>query len=457
MSPTTPTSVQSRPGRHYEHEWVPDEVDELNPTSVTQEKSGRADGESEQPAVTAANNKRKRTPRATPPASRLPRIKSRPGREYENQWRVGQAPTAGLKASKEQKNFDQVLGAVSRYYEGNAEGTWKHALRHNAAEYQGKGLTESIGASVLMAAGLVAAGEASNATAMLDRTLPLAEIMLTSQHPQVCFWLLDACMDTGQTVYGNIRRAIKAQFEPLATRLLGPDHPSSLILRIPLTADQQARMRYEGQRVAHDCHVRTFGTYSYQTLVQQWLWGRITAADGQFDEAIRLLQDLTQTWEQLYATPNSAVVASVLVELARVMVASGDASVRVECMLGDALRRMDVIASTQSDDKPILDAAELRMREGGLIFSRLAALRTLGRIHIMRRNLDNAKLCYEQAVTLAATQLGPHVSARRLCEIELEATKVLEFERAMGMLSIDDPTSRFPPVNSIMSLLPANT
>jgi hypothetical protein len=408
-------------------------------------------------SATSANIKRKRSPRPISPVPRTTKTNQRPGRKYENQWRVGQAPTAGLKNSKEQTNFDRVLAAVSHYYQGNADGTWKIALHHNAAEYDGKGLTEAIGSSVMMAAGLIAAGQAQNATQILNRTLPLAEVMLLSQHPQVCYWVTEVSMDTSQTVAGSVRRAVKAQFAPLACKLLGPDHPISLVLKTPLTTDQQVRMRREGQAVAHDYHVRTFGKYSFQTMAHQWFWGRITAASGQFDEAIRLLKELTQDWEQLYSTPNSAVAVSGLVEQARVMLASGDASIKVECLLSDALRRIDVICSAQSLEKPILDAAELRLRAGGLIFARLAALRALGRVHAMRLNLSAAMLYFEQAATIARAELTEQSSVRKLCETDLEVTRMMELERAMGVLWVEDPTSRLPPVSSIISLVPIET
>ncbi|ETI21434.1 hypothetical protein G647_07781 [Cladophialophora carrionii CBS 160.54] len=411
----------------------------------------------EQTTAAAANIKRKRRPTTRSSVPRTTKTNQRPGRKYENQWRVGQAPTAGLRDSKEQTNFDRVLAAVSGYYQGNADGTWKVALHNNASEYEGKGLTEAIGASIIMAAGLIAAGQAPDATQILNRTLPLAEVMLLSQHPQLCYWLTEVSMDTSQTVAGSVRRAVKAQFTPLACKLLGPNHPISLVLRMPLTMEQQVRMRLEAQAVAHDYHVRTFGKYSYQTMAHQWYWGRITAASGQFDEAVRLLKDLTQNFEQLYSTPNSAVAITALVEQARVMMASGDAGIRVECLLCDALRRIEILCSAQSLDKPILDAAELRLREGGLVFARLAALRALGRVHAMRLNLSAAVLCFEQAMTIARAELKEQSSLRKLCETDLEVTRIMELERAMGVLWVEDPTSRLPPVSSIISLVPIET
>ena len=417
---------------------------------VYEEKQERS-----QPSSAATpNTKRKRRPRSKSPSLQVLKMQSRPGRKFENQWRVGQAPTAGLKQTREQMNYERILTAISQYYLGNADSTWKAALRHNATEFDGKGLTEAIGTSVLMAGGLVAAGQAALASRMMEKTRELGAAMLLSQHPQVFYWLLEVSMDTTQTATGSVKRTTKARLGPVASKLLGPDHPVSILLQTPLRTEQRVVLRTAGQKVVHDYHVRTFGTYSYQTVAQQWYWGRIMAAAGLYDEALWLLQDLSSTLEQLYATPNSAVVVIGLVEQARVMVASGEASIRVECLLGDALRRMDVISSVQNQRITVTDAAELRLRKSGIIFPRLAAIRILGRVHVMRWNLGAAEAWFELAVEIAQNGLKEGSSARRLCEADLDATRTMEVERSMGVLSVEDPTSRLSPITSIIALAP---
>lgn len=422
-------------------------------SSKKKPREGNLSGnESTGSSVVPKKKKKKGSPRPMIPVPQTKKTGPPPWRKFENQWRVGQAPTAGLKQSKENANYVRVLTAVSQYYQGNAEGPWKSALRRHAAEYEGKGLTESIGSSIIMAAGLVSAGKVQNAVQILNKTLPLAEALLLSQHPQVCYWLTETAMDSTQTGAGRVRRVVKSRFGPLALRLLGPDHPISLILRTPLTVEQQVRLRREAQTVVRGCMIHTFGLHSYQAACHQWFWGRISAAAGRFSEAIQLLQDLCQASEKVYSSPNSAMAVSALLDLATVMVASGDTSVKVECLLGDALRRIDIITSAQSSKQPVLDAAELRSREGGLFFARLAVYRVLGRVYVMRQEARVAVFYFEKAVELSRTQLSEESSVRKLCETDLEVTKVLELEQAMGTMSLD-PVSRLPAINSIVHLI----
>jgi len=371
-------------------------------------------------------------------------------------WRVGQAPTAGLKSTKEQMNFDRVLAAVSQYYEGNADGAWKMALRQNAVEYNGKGLMEAVGASMIMAAGLLAADQAQSAALILSKTRPLTEAIIYNQHPQVCSWMVEISMADTPKMACSARPSAKAQVAPLACRILGEDHPLSIILTTRLTMEQQTRMRRQAQELIHDCLKRTFGIYSYQTMAHQWYWGRQTGSAGDFDESVRLLRELTITWEQRYSTPNSAMAVNPMVEQARVMVSAGEASVRVECLLGDALRRIDVLSSAQNGEAPILDAAELRSREAGMMFTQIAALRTLGRLHLIRRNLGAALRYFERAVSVSDGTLSEQSSVRQLCQIEVAVTRRMEVERVMGMQLPQDLTSRLPPISSIVLLVPVD-
>ncbi|KAH0848494.1 hypothetical protein AYO21_00727 [Fonsecaea monophora] len=401
---------------------------------------------------TPANIKKKRTPR---PAPRTSRPSHRPGRKYEMQWRLGAAPMAVIKESKEQANFGRVLTAISNYHQGNAGGIWRTVMQQNAAGFDGNGLCEAMAVSIMLAAGFISSGQPDTATQVLDRTLPLARALLLSQHPQLCYYFNEISMDTSNTVAGSVRASWKSYLLPLAIHTLGERHPISILLGTPLTTEQKMRMRREGQRVAHQEHLRAFGTYSYQTMVHLWYWARLTAASGDVPESIRMLESVVQAWEQVYSA-NSAVAITAIVEQARVMLASGDASVKVECLLSDALRRNDVLISGQVLQPQFMDAAEARLRESCLIFCQLAAFRCLGRLHVMRHNLGNAKCCLQQALSIAQLNLAEDSSVTKLCKTDLVAVELLQLEEAMGSMTLTDPISRLPPITSIIPFAPVD-
>ncbi|EXJ76813.1 uncharacterized protein A1O5_01321 [Cladophialophora psammophila CBS 110553] len=419
-------------------------------------KHRRVDSEDDDPGESSkipANIKKKRKSQSVTPPSRAARTSQRPGRKYEMQWRLGQAPAASIRDAREESNFERVLTAISSYHQGNAAGIWKTAMLQNASEFDGNGLTEAISVSIMLAAGFIAAGQSESASQILNTTLPLARIMLLSQHPQLCFYLTEISMDTSKTVVGSLRASWKNYLAPLAVNVLGQRHPISILLQTPLTVEQKVRMRKEGQRIAHVEHIRAFGTHSYQTMLHLWYWARLTASSGDVAESIRMLENLTQAWEQVYST-NSAVSIAAIVEQARVMLASGDASVKVECILGDALRRNDVLSSGQALQPQFMDAAELRLRKSSLIFSRLAAFRCLGRLHLMRNNLGNAICCFQQALDIAESNLMEASSVRKMCKTDLAAAEMLELEQSMGGLTLTDPMSRLPPLTSIIPFSP---
>ncbi|KIW33552.1 uncharacterized protein PV07_00392 [Cladophialophora immunda] len=432
------------------------QLHELVENEQGKRKHRRLDDEDEDPgqsSKTPANTKKKRKPQPMAPASRNPKASHRPGRKYEMQWRLGQAPTAGIRDTKEQSNFERVLAAISNYHQGNAGGIWKTVMLQNAAEFDGNGLCEAMAVSIMLAAGFISAGQSESASQVLNRTLPLARIMLLSQHPQLCFYLTEISMDTSNTVAGRLRSSWKNYLAPLAVHILGERHPLSILLRTPLTVEQKTRIRKEGQRVAHEEHVRAFGIYSYQTMLHLWYWARLTAALGDIPESVRMLESLVQAWEEVYSA-NSAVAIAAIVEQARVMLASGDAGVKVECLLGDALRRNDVLTSGQALQPQYMDAAESRLRESSLIFSRLAAFRCLGRLHVMRSNLDNAIFCLQQALDIAELNLAEESSVRKMCKTDLAAVRTMQLEQAMGGLALADPTSRLPHTTTIIPFAP---
>ena len=306
------------------------------------------------------------------------------------------------------------------FYRGNTDGVWSAALRQNTGEFDEKSLVESFAVSITATAGLISAGQPENAREVLNTILPLAKEMLLSQHPRTIYFLNELSMDTSQTAIGDLRTAVKLYLSSLAHMTLGAEHPVIVLLKTPLTTDQRVRLRMEAQRIAHEKNVKAFGAYSWQTMVHLLFWGRLTAHAGHFENSLRMFEMLTETWDRVYGT-NSAVAITGLVELARVMIAKGDARVKVECLVGDAIRRNNLLGNDQDHEPRYTDAAEACLRGRGLLFSRIAALRVLGRVHVKRQTFGAAFHSFEQAMAMAEARLNQESSVLQLCKADLEA------------------------------------
>jgi hypothetical protein len=412
-----------------------------------------------------ATNARKRavveapSPAASSSSSKVTKQKQRPGRRFEMQWRVGQAPGMMVREAREQTNYQQILSTTCHYYRGNVESVWRDALRHNAGEFDGRTESEGFFVSLMNAAGLVTAEKPDKARQVLNNVLPLARDMLLSQHPQTFYCLIEMTMDTSPTVVGNVRQQVKSHLAGLATELLGDSHPMTILLKTPLTTTQRNRLRIEAQRMANEEQQRAFGSRSYQAMIHFWYRARCLALAGHVREALGMFAELTESMDEVYG-PNSAVAIIGLVEQARIILASGSADVKVECLLGDALRRNSVLSSTDhtlTNGQQRVDAAEVRLRQHGLVFSRLAALRVLGRVHVMRWNLAAATCIFDQTVRIAEQTLKPTSPTLQLCKADLEATRLLEVEMAAGVLSCStetNPVGRLPTSHSIAPFVP---
>ena len=254
---------------------------------------------------------------------------------------------------------------------------------------------------------------------------------------------------------GNLRAAVKDYLSTISEATLGQEHPISILLKTPLTTTQKSIIRTQAQQMVHEEHVKTFGPYSIQTMLQYWYWARLTGAHGHTEESLGMLERLRESWDMMYGA-NSSVAIIAVVEQARVMLAAGIASVKVECMLADALRRIDLLSADHSPQFQPIETGD-RFLSRGLLFSRLAAHRVLGRVHILRSNFGAAIHSFEQAVAIAGVELDPESSVLQLCKADLDATRMLDLEQRMGVLSVEDPIMRLPSVYSILPIVPGET
>ena len=421
--------------------------------SLTEEPFDGDQSTSSRTSFSATNTKKKRNVSVSKPIPRVAKSSKRPGRHLEMQWRLGQAPAAVIREAKENVNYERILSITSRFYRGNADGAWKATLRRNSGEFDGNSLIQSFSVSMVTTAGLISAGQPESAAEVLNNILPLAREVLLSQHPHTFFVLLELSMDPSQTVEGNLRAAVKPYLCSIANATLGAEHPLTILLKTPLTSKQKTRLRIEAQRMAHEEHLKTFGAYSWQTMAQFLFWGRLMARAGYYEDSLHIFERLTEMLTQTYGANSGAAITG-LVEQARAMIMKGDFSVKVECLVGDAIRRNDLLSSSQDHEPPSPDAAEARLRGRGLLFSRIAALRVLGRVHLNRRNFGAALYSFQQAMAIAETTSSPDLSVLRLCKADLEATRMMAMEHSMGVLSIQDPNSRLPSMSSITAFPP---
>lgn len=388
-------------------------------------------------------------------ASRVTKPSRRPGHQFEMQWRVGQAPRMGLQQNQEQLHYEQIVSAITRYYSANAEGSWKAALSHSTAKLDQNFEALRFMGLTMTVAGLISAGRSIQAYEALDQIAPTARNMLLSQHPMTFWLLIDQVMDTSQTVLGNLRAAITKNLASLARSLLGDSHPFTVIFKTPLTAEQKVQLRVQAQMIVQKEMVQIFGLYAYQTLIQFGYCARIVLHDGHPEQAIRMLSGVREVLERRFGL-NSAMPTLSMIEQARCELAGGSSSVMVECLLADALRRNHILFTGGGEGQdPSFDIGETALRNDGLLLMRIATLRMLGRVHVRRRSFGAAIYHFEQAVAAARPVVVAGSNTMRMYEADLEMTKLLETEQAMGILGPEDPSHRLASPFSVTQWVPS--
>jgi len=385
------------------------------------------------------------------PATKVSKARGHGAKQFELQWRIGPAPATVIRMSKEQAALERLMSVTSAYYRGNYERVWHPALQQNELVFDGQSDTETFFSSILMIAGLVAVGKQSRANEEMNKVLPIARGMIQSQHPQTFYFLASLSHDPSQTPLGHLRQQIGRYIAGMANVILGPEHPITILLTVPLSMEQKHHIRHELQNQVHEEYVQTFGPTAYQTIFHYNFAARLFSYFGSMEEALSVSQRVTVLCEEIYG-PNSALASKSLIEQARILLAMGQPTILAECLVSDALRRNEMVSSMAAPDAPCRDGAEARHRSmANLQYDRSVALRLLGRIHVVGRNFGAAIHTFRQAVD-AARSVGSAGSAGvQLAQIELEAASVMELEHSMGLVSAISPEERLPPISSIVA------
>ncbi|OAL37303.1 hypothetical protein AYO20_03479 [Fonsecaea nubica] len=328
-------------------------------------------------------------------------------------WRIGMAPSAVMTLSKEDSQVEQILLQTSTFYTSKFESSWCGQLhdieRINSFEMLS---VENFSGSITTAAGLLAVGRIDSASSILSRVLPTLSDLLILQHPKLYYILADLSLDTSSTELGRLRSQVKRFAAAASLAILGPSHPITALLQLTLTnTDQRLRLRELIQRKIHELHEHLFSATSHETTAQYYYLARVLAQLGHLDEAARILTRIIPIWENTH-TKNSLLPVTGLLELTKVHLALGNTNQDTESLVSDALRRtLTIEKSSEDQSSPLAE----------VVHSRMGCLRTLGRLHVMRGNVQTAMMQYTAAVSVGVGELGARVPAVQLAVADLDA------------------------------------
>ncbi|KAJ9606612.1 hypothetical protein H2200_008620 [Cladophialophora chaetospira] len=350
-------------------------------------------------------------------------------------WRLGMtASPRPLSLSEEDSHIAQILHQTGAYWQGQFESSWSVHLREKGSTYFDKisGM-ESFAGSITTAGGLMELGRVDSASSMLSRTLPMLWSLLTAQHPQTYWLLADLSLSASpDTALGRLRSQVKRVVASASLKTLGDSHPLTKILfmRLPNMAEsQRAHLREVIQRKIHELHETLFESDSYQTTGQYYYLARVLGQIGRFEASREVLSQVVNTWEDTYGQ-NHIMPITGLLELTRVQLSLNDTSAETESLLSEALRRTLTLEKASTDPTPTSPSQKLGPKAAALTLARMGCLRTLGKLHVMRGNLETAMMQYTAAVSIGVGELGLHIPAVQLALADLNA--VSEILRARG-------------------------
>lgn len=380
----------------------------------------------------------------------------RPGRQFEMAWRIGQAPPPAVRLNQADRCFQQAFAITSQYYDGNSETSWKKMQPHDARRFNYDQSSVSFFCSIVALAGLLGSGLTAQAHQTMEAIRPLATSVLLAQHPMSYAFIVDMAMETSTDGLAQIRASLGKGLSNMASQTLGLKHPMSLIFKLPLTDHQKKILRAQLQDTIQQELALVFNAHSYQLTIHYGYMCRVLTKCGRADEAILKLNRLIPSLEQSWGINTSLPILAIL-EVARTELLLGTSSVKLECMLADCLRRLDLLLqNTQKDreaDQEENFQAEAQVPLESLLFIRLSALRMLGRVWVMRGNLSAALAYFEHAVAIAAPVLRPDGVTMRICRADVAITKTIQMECERDGTASADPISRLPDLQTITHFL----
>ncbi|KIV78986.1 hypothetical protein PV11_06581 [Exophiala sideris] len=374
-------------------------------------------------------------------------------------WRLGMAPApkSPLALSKDDSQMEQILLHTREFYTGTFESTWSARLQQDGTAFDIISTVETFSGSITTAAGLIAVNRIDSASSILNRVLPSLHQLLTSPHPQLYYVLAELSLDGSDSDLARLRFQIKHFAADVSEGVLGAHHPITQLLRMRLPDTTTVRLRELIQAEIHRLHEQLFGGEAYQTTCQEYFLARILSQLGRPDDAVRILAGLLSRCEKMYGA-DSLMCVTAMLELAKVHLAQsqchgerhgqgqGVAYEQAESLANDALRRTFRI---QTDN-------QVRLLSAGIMHSRMACLRTLGRVHSLRHNHGGALQYYARAVKVGVDELGPTVPATQLALADLDqASKMAATTDTPGILG--PPLRAFEMREMLDSLTSINT
>ena len=351
------------------------------------------------------------------------RLRKRKSALLHRQWRVGAAPSRPLALSATHTSFEHLLLRTDAYYTSRFESTWQPMIMRNSQALESDGRTAAFYECNLSIAALIEAGRPAFANLVIQRNLSVIEELLQSEQPRLYHMFSIMALDPTASVLGQFHRKFVKAIIPLAQKVLGNNHPCTMLLQCHnLPSDTKARLREALQRRIHELHLATFGDV-YLTHEGVFIGARVLAQLGQIEEALSVLAWLKPRFEGTHGM-NSMLAVWVLLEQANICLGAGQADVRTELMLSDALRRLKVLEVSGRH----LPENERSEHLKGLAHLQVGGLRALGRMHVMRKNYAAALESYRQAMNLGRERYGSDAPSTELAQGDLDRARASGIE-----------------------------
>lgn len=189
-------------------------------------------------------------------------------RKFQFQWRISQShPLPGrINPPDRVRNIDIVLQQAFNWTQGSSSASWNDEIQNFPYIFDIDRRVELLRDSFLIVSDLLEQGQTHLAFRTLNDILNTIPRYLVNAHPSLFLCLLELCLGINMPqAQATLQNEVRAHVAKVAQVMLGPNHPISVLLSLPLPGEDPLYICGLVIKCLRDAMVNIFGEDGYQT------------------------------------------------------------------------------------------------------------------------------------------------------------------------------------------------
>jgi hypothetical protein len=209
-------------------------------------------------------------------------------RKFQFQWRISQSPPlpGRIDPPDRVRKIDIVLQQAFNWTQGSFSASWNAQIQNHPYIFDYDRRVELLRDSFLIVSDLLERGQTHPAFRILNEILDTIPRYLVNAHPSLFLCLVELCLGMNMPqAQATLQNKVRAHVAEVAQVVLGPNHPISILLALPLPSGDPLYICGLVIKCLRDAMVNIFGENGYQTRFYEIAAAQNFAQTSQIREA----------------------------------------------------------------------------------------------------------------------------------------------------------------------------